>query len=138
VSFFERRADLAAIMFFFATASLAAFSNSERQEVRCWICGSIEEMSARIEAILASSGVIGDGSGSEGDLNLTVCEAKENAMADRSRARCVNKTERSLLLKVSTPIAGANVEANSSVVKIRDVFEVATLDASSNIAFAAA
>jgi hypothetical protein len=43
-----------------------------------------------------------------------------------------------LLLSVSTPIAGANVEANSSVEKMRDVLEVATLDASSNIAFAAA
>lgn len=59
-------------------------------------------------------------------------------MVDRSRARWVNKTVRSLLLNVSTPIAGANVEANNSVVKMRDVLEVATLDASSSIAFAAA
>ena len=59
-------------------------------------------------------------------------------MADRSRARWVNKTERSLLLNVSTLIAGANVEVNSSFEKMRDVLEVATLDASSRIAFAAA
>jgi hypothetical protein len=71
-------------------------------------------------------------------LNLIVWSLGENAMADRSRARWVSKTERSLLLSVSTPIAGANVEANSSVEKMRDVLEVATLDASSNIAFAAA
>ena len=59
-------------------------------------------------------------------------------MADRSRARWVNKTERSLLLKASTPIAGANVEENCSLEKMRDVLEVATLEASSIIAFAAA
>ena len=88
--------------------------------------------------MLASSGVIGVGSCSEGDLNLTVWFVGENAMADRSRARWVSKTERSLLLNVSTPIAGANVEANRSFEKMRDVLEVATLDASSSIAFAAA
>jgi hypothetical protein len=43
-----------------------------------------------------------------------------------------------LLLKVFTPIAGAKVEAKRSVVNMREVFEVATLDASSNMAFAAA
>ena len=59
-------------------------------------------------------------------------------MADRSRAKWVSKTERSLLLNVSTPTVGANVEANSSSEKMRDVLEVATLDASSSIAFAAA
>ena len=95
-------------------------------------------MIVRIDAMLASSGVIGVGSCSEGDLNLTVWFVGENVMADRSRARWVNKTERSLLLSVSTPIAGANVEAKSSSEKMRDVLEVATLDASSSIAFAAA
>jgi hypothetical protein len=124
--------------FFFATASFAAVSSSERRAVNCLICGSIDAMSARIDAMLASSGVMGEGSCSEGDLNLTVWFVGENAMADRSRARCVNKTERSLLLKVSTPIAGANVEAKSSCEKMRDVLEVATLEASSSIAFAAA
>ena len=138
MSFFDRSADLAAMRFFFATASFAVVSSSERRAVNCWICGSIEAMSARIDAMLASSGVIGEGSCSEGDLNLMVWFVGENAMADRSRAKWVNRTERSLVLKVSTPIAGANVEANSSFVKMRDVLEVATLDASSSIAFAAA
>ena len=67
-----------------------------------------------MDAMLASSGVIGDGSNSEGDLNLTVWVAEENEMADRSRARCVRRTERSLLLSSSAPTDGANVEANSS------------------------
>lgn len=58
--------------------------------------------------------------------------------ADRSRAKCVNRTERSFLLNVSTPTAGANVDENNSLEKMREVFEVATFDASSNIAFAAA
>ena len=124
--------------FFFATASFAAPSSSERRAVNCSICGSIDAMSARMDAMLASSGVIGEAACSEGDLNLTVWFVGENAMADRSRARWVNKTERSLLLNVSTPIAGANVEANSSFEKMRDVLEVATFEASSSIAFAAA
>ena len=138
MSFFDRSADLAAMRFFLATASFAAVSSSERRVVNCSICGSIEAMSARIDAMLASSDVIGEGSCSDGDLNLTVWFVGENAMADRSRARWVNKTERSLLLNVSTPIAGANVEANSSFEKMRDVLEVATFEASSSIAFAAA
>lgn len=138
MSFFERSADLAAMRFFFATASFAAISSSERRAVNCWICGSIEAMSARIDAMLASSGVIGEGSCSEGDLNLTVRFTGENAIADRSRAKWVNNTERSFLLNVSTPTVGANVEVKSSSEKMRDVLEFATLEASSKMAFAAA
>jgi hypothetical protein len=43
-----------------------------------------------------------------------------------------------LLLSSSTPTDGANVEANSSWEKMRDVLDVAVLDASSRTAFAAA
>lgn len=59
-------------------------------------------------------------------------------MADRSRDRWMSRTDRSLLLKVSTPMQDAKVEAKSSCVKIRDVFDVAVRAASSRIAFAAA
>ncbi len=42
------------------------------------------------------------------------------------------------MLRFSAPVALANVETNSSLVKIREVFEVAILDAWSRIALAAA
>jgi hypothetical protein len=91
-----------------------------------------------MEAMFVSSVVIGGGCDSVGDLNLIVWSLKENEMADRSRARCVSRTERSLLLSSSTPTDSANVEANSSWEKMRDVLDVAVLDASSRTAFAAA
>lgn len=138
VSFFERRADLAAMRFLSATASFAVLSSSERRAVRCSICGSMEEIKVRIEAILVSSVVMGDGSDSAGDLNLMVWLWGENEMAARSRDKCVNNTERSLLLRESTPTEGANVDVKSSCENMRDVFDVAVRDASSSTAFAAA
>lgn len=49
--------------------------------------------------------------------------------ADRSLDKCVKSTWRSVVLRLSAPVALANVEMNSSLVKIREVFEVAILDA---------
>lgn len=103
MSFFVRSADLAAMRFLLATASFAVLSSSERRAVRCSICGSMDEINVRIEAMLVSSVVTGDGSDSVDDLNLMVWLWGEKEITARSRDKCVNKTERSFLLRESTP-----------------------------------
>jgi len=67
-----------------------------------------------------------------------VSDEGDHEIADRSLDRCVRSTWRSVVLRFSAPVALANVETNSSLVKIREVFEVAILDAWSRIALAAA
>jgi hypothetical protein len=59
-------------MFFLATASFAVPSSSEIRVVSCWICGSRDDIRVRMEAMLVSSVVIGEGWDSVGDLNLIV------------------------------------------------------------------
>lgn len=85
-----------------------------------------------------SSSEIGEGSVSEAALNLTVPVEAEYEIAVRSRLRCVRRTDKSVVLSASVPRAGANVDVNSSRENMREVLDVATLDARSSTAFAAA
>lgn len=62
----------------------------------------------------------------------------EYEIADLSRERCFRSTERSVGLRESTPMADEKVAVNKSVENIREVFEIATLDARSSTAFDAA
>ena len=69
---------------------------------------------------------------------MTIPEVAEYDIADLSRERCVKSTERSFWLSESAPSADAKVEEKSSREKIREVLDVATFDACSITAFAAA
>lgn len=62
----------------------------------------------------------------------------EYAIADLSRDRYVRRTLRSVGLTPLTPIAEEKVDAKSSCEKMREVFEVAIVEAMSSIAFDAA
>jgi hypothetical protein len=89
----------------------------------------MEAIRVRSFAIDTSSSLIGDGTASAGALSLIVSFVAVYEMADRSRDRCVRSTVRSVLLMAPVPMAEAKVDANSSLVKIRDVLEVAIFDA---------
>jgi len=95
-------------------------------------------MSVRTEAILVSSVVIGNGSLSEAALNLMVPLVGEKAIADRSRARCVSNTDASFSLSASAPMLDAKVETKRSRENMREVLEVAVVEALSSTALAAA
>lgn len=73
--------------------------------------------------------MIGVGCGSDGALNLIVPVVGEYEIADRSRDRCVRSTLRSVGLMDSVSRVVEKLEANSSREKMREVFEVAILDA---------
>jgi hypothetical protein len=127
-NFFDRRADFAVVSCLEATAFRALRSNSATRDCNCSICGSIEAINVRSFAIDTSSSVIGDGEASAGAFNLIVSFAAVYEIADRSRDRCVRSTVRSVLLMDPVPMAEAKVDANSSLVKIRDVLDVAIFD----------
>lgn len=84
-----------------------------------------------------SSSEIGVGSLSEAALNLIVPVCGEKDTAVLSRLMWVKRTDRSFGLMVSAPSAFANVEVKSSLEKMREVFDVATLDARSTTVLAA-